>query len=66
MIDLFENKGSYADAPPLDIHFTDESDKKFYEVAVFCEAELITGNIKHYPKDRLVMTANEFLDKYNL
>ena len=29
----------------------DESDRKFYEVAKFCHAPLITGNIKHFPDE---------------
>lgn len=49
---------------PLDEPFTDEADKKFYEVAKHCNTELITGNIKHFPNDPLVMTANDFLKKY--
>ena len=48
-------------APSLPNHFEDESDKKFYEVAKFCNATLITGNLKHFPKDSIVMSASEFL-----
>ncbi len=29
----------------------DESDRKFYEVAEFCDAVFITGNLTHYPED---------------
>lgn len=49
---------------PLDEPFTDEADKKFFETAKYCKACLVTGNIKHFPDDPLVMTANEFLKKY--
>ena len=34
---------------PLDVPFTDEDDRKFYEVAKHCDATLITGNLKHFP-----------------
>jgi putative PIN family toxin of toxin-antitoxin system len=44
--------------------FADEADKKFYEVATTCEANLITGNLKHFPKDPLVISVSEFLKKY--
>lgn len=49
---------------PLDIPFTDEDDRKFYEVARQCRAKLITGNIKHFPDDDIVISVPEFLDKY--
>ena len=51
-------------AEPIDTEFIDESDKKFYEVAKFCEAKLITGNIKHFPEDEIVITVSEFFEKY--
>lgn len=44
--------------------FVDESDKKFYEVAKFCDAKLITGNAKHFPKDEIVFTVSEFLENF--
>lgn len=49
----------------LDIVFTDKDDKKFYEVAKSCKAEIITENTKHFPPDEIVLTAAEFLEKYN-
>ena len=52
-------------ADPLpDIPFTDESDRKFYEVSKFCNALLITGNQKHYPIDPDVITMVDFYKKY--
>ena len=44
---------------PINISFQDESDKKFYEVAKFCNATLITGNLKHFPIDNTVKSVNE-------
>ena len=44
----------------IDMPFIDEADKKFYEVATQCNANLITGNIKHFPDDSLVITPTEF------
>ena len=41
----------------------DESDRKFYDVAAACEACLVTGNIKHYPKEPFIFTPSEFLEK---
>ena len=52
-------------AEPLpDIPFTDESDRKFYEVSKFCDAILITGNKKHYPDEPDIMTMSDFCRKY--
>ena len=45
----------------LSAPFTDEDDRKFYEVAKHCNATLITGNLKHFPKDELVLSVAEFL-----
>jgi putative PIN family toxin of toxin-antitoxin system len=41
--------------------FADETDRKFYDTAKANNATLITGNIKHYPKQPFVMTPFEFL-----
>lgn len=46
--------------PLPDIPFSDESDRKFLEVAKFCHAPLITGNVKHYPEDKTIVTVAEF------
>lgn len=43
----------------LETPFTDEEDKKFYEVAKHCNAILITGNRKHFPEDPLVKSVHE-------
>ncbi len=29
-------------------------------------AKLITGNIKHFPNDKIVLTVSEFLEQHNL
>ena len=42
----------------------DEGDKKFYEVAITAGAYLITGNIKHFPDDPLVITPAEYLSHH--
>ena len=52
-------------AEPLpQIPFVDESDRKFLEVARFCNAPLVTGNLAHFPQDKLVMSVAEFYDRY--
>ena len=39
----------------------DEKDRAFLEVAITCDAYLITGNSKHYPNEPFVLTSAEFL-----
>lgn len=65
LLDWIESYGKSVVAIPLDIKFIDEDDKKFYEVAKYCNAKLITGNLKHFPKDEDVLSVLEFLKKYS-
>ena len=62
---LFKNGISVIPNPIRDIPFDrDETDRKFYEVAKFCHAVLITGNLRHYPEDPDIMNATDFCKKY--
>jgi putative PIN family toxin of toxin-antitoxin system len=56
-----ENDGMSVVPCPLTLPFIDEDDRKFYEVAKYCGAALITGNLKHFPKDDLVYSVADFL-----
>lgn len=47
----------------VEVPFVDEADRKFYEVAKYCGAVLITGNLKHYPSDETVMSVSGFLEQ---
>lgn len=49
-------------AAPLAISFEDESDLKFLEVADSAKAYLVTGNIRHFPKEPFVVTPLDFLN----
>lgn len=53
-------------APPVEwVDFgRDEDDKKFYEVAKYCHATLITGNLKRFPKDPDIIPPAEFCLRY--
>jgi putative PIN family toxin of toxin-antitoxin system len=63
IIDYFRNEGEFVNSEYLDIEFIDETDKKFYEVHKFGEAQyLITGNIKHFPKEDSIITPKDFLE----
>ena len=47
-----------------DIKFSDESDRKFFEVAKTSGAVLVTGNMKHFPDDPMVMSVSDFYEKF--
>jgi putative PIN family toxin of toxin-antitoxin system len=62
LLTQFESDGLSVSPRPINIEFMDEQDRKFYEVAKHCDARLITGNLKHFPKDKIVVSVREFLD----
>ncbi|GHS92700.1 hypothetical protein FACS1894139_04530 [Planctomycetales bacterium] len=43
----------------------DPTDRIFYDTAKYCNAILITGNLKHYPRESFVMNPNDFLRRFN-
>ena len=47
------------------IYLPHEPDRVFYDAAKTAEAILITGNIKHFPKESFVMTPPDFWDSFN-
>jgi len=49
---------------PLSEDFPDESDRPFFEVATSAGAPLITGNLRHYPKNDLVIPPATFLKHF--
>ena len=61
---IIKNGFSVIAEPLPDIPFADQSDRKFYEVAKFCGAILITGNQKHYPEEPDIMTMMDFCRRY--
>jgi len=61
MLNRIKSKGFCTIAQKSTQNFVDETDRAFYEVAVSCDAYLITGNIKHYPDEPFVMTPAEFI-----
>ena len=60
---LYELKknGVIANSAISAVMFTDETDRKFYDVAKTNDALLITGNTKHYPDEPFILTPLEFL-----
>lgn len=58
--------GIYIDAEELSIELPDVKDKVFYEIVMekrkSDEAYLVTGNIKHFPRERFIVTPREMLE----
>ena len=45
--------------------FADEDDRVFYDVAKHSGAYLVTGNIKHFPKEPFILAPAQFLELLN-
>jgi len=64
IIDFFRFDGKFINAPYIKLNFSDETDKKFYEVYKYGKADyLITGNLKHFPRERGIVTPKMFIEK---
>ena len=61
-LSALEHDGLSVVPTPFAIKFTDEDDRAFYETAKHCNARLITGNIRHFPKDGVAVVPKEFLE----
>ena len=61
LLDLIKYEGISILTVPSQIHFIDESDRVFYDVAKACSAYLITGNKKHFPQEAFILNPAEFL-----
>jgi len=62
-IDLLRLVGTSSDPLPSKIKFNDESDRIFYDTAKESGSLLITGNIKHYPKESFILLPADFLSR---
>ena len=53
--------GSTVVGAPSKCNFTDESDRKFYDVANTIGAVLVTGNKNHYPDEPFMLSPSQLL-----
>jgi len=60
------NRGLSVTVSPSTISMPDETDRKFFDVARYFEAYLITGNLKHYPKTSWITSPAHFIATCNL
>jgi putative PIN family toxin of toxin-antitoxin system len=62
LINYFKHDGEFINSEYTKRKFSDEADKKFYEVYKTGKAKyLITGNLKHFPKEDAIITPKDFL-----
>ncbi|MCL2196322.1 MAG: putative toxin-antitoxin system toxin component, PIN family [Treponema sp.] len=65
LIIYIHHKGEYINADYSKVKFEDEIDKKFYEVFKTGFAGfLITGNKKHFPKEKEIVSPKEFIEAF--
>ena len=60
-MDIIRNIGFSYNPVPGKIKLLDESDRIFYDTAKDSGSFLITGNIKHYPKESFIKLPADFL-----
>lgn len=68
LLSAIEKYGIFVDPSPSGITLPDMKDVPFYEVVLEKrddDAYLVTGNIKHFPKEPYIVTPRELLDILN-
>jgi putative PIN family toxin of toxin-antitoxin system len=64
LIEFIRSEGISVISEPAALKFTDEDDKKFYEIAITGKADyLITGNKNHFPNKKFIVNPMEFLKR---
>ena len=67
LLDFIRMEGEFILPEPCSIELLDSDDIVFYEIAKSGKATyLVTGNTKHFPKDKIIKTPKEFLEEYSL
>jgi putative PIN family toxin of toxin-antitoxin system len=62
VIDFIAKEGTFGIAIPQKIKFADEDDKIFYDLYKSNDVDyLITGNKKHFPNEKNIVTARIFI-----
>ena len=65
VVDGLKKYGIEIQPLPCDFHFSDESDRIFYEAAKSANAYLVTGNARHFPDDPLIINPAKCVDLMN-
>ena len=65
IINFIAKEGEYKTAEFQNIKFNDEDDKAFYEIYRNEDVDfLITGNKKHFPDEKKIVTVRNFFNEY--
>jgi putative PIN family toxin of toxin-antitoxin system len=64
IIRTIQDKGILVYPKTSTIFFVDEMDRIFYDTAKSSNAILITGNIRHFPKEVFLVSPGEFCDTH--
>ena len=65
-IEGIKNIGTLIKPPFSTVPLPDETDRIFYDTAIFAGAVLVTRNIKHFPDEQFIMTPAEILRKIEI
>lgn len=64
LLDVIITDGMCVIPPPiLDLSFIDDDDRAFFETAKYCNAPLVTGNVRHFPEDECILTVADFYQR---
>jgi putative PIN family toxin of toxin-antitoxin system len=64
VVDFIDKEGEFKTAMPQTTIFDDEDDRIFYELYKTGGVDfLITGNIKHFPHERGIVSPRKFIEK---
>jgi len=61
-VNLIEKYGVCVQPETSDIPLPDESDRIFYDTAKAVNANLVTGNLKHFPEESQIVTPARFVE----
>jgi len=66
VVDFINKEGEFRTARPLTVQFIDEDDRIFYELYKTGGIDfLVTGNIRHFPREKGIVSPRKFLEKMN-
>ena len=66
ILEVVKEVGTLIKPDISDIELPDESDRVFYDTAKAVTAYLITGYLKHYPKESLILTPARFIGNFDI
>ena len=65
LIDFIRQDGEFVTAEPTSVPFNDPGDRKFYEVLISGNGDLlVSGNLKHFPEDKRIVSPGVFLSNW--